>query len=280
MATYFTVLSVAGSDSSGGAGIQADLKTFSALGCYGMTAITALTAQNTTGVTAIHVVPPEFVEAQIDVVFDDIVPNAVKIGMLGSGDVAEAVGEALRRNHASHIVLDPVVVATSGATLSGADAFAPLKDKLFPISEVITPNLAEARTLSNIFSATPEVADPSEARAIARALQAQGANAVLITGVRTSANPSAISDLLYFNDSGDCLKFDADEIVTQNTHGTGCTLSSAIAAYLASGHPLDEAVAHAHHYVHEAITHGASTVIGRGHGPVNHFFDPKKLIII
>ena len=277
--TYLPILSVAGSDSSGGAGIQADIKTISALGCYAMTAITALTAQNTLGVTAIQVADPEMVEAQIDMVFSDIRPLAVKIGMLGNGDVAASVARALARNEARNVVLDPVLYATSGANLAGDDAFAPMKEGIFPISCVITPNLDEARTLAGL-AAGDATAEKDELVEIVGRLQADGARAVLITGVESADEPDKIVNWLFPAGSREGVAIPSTKIDTPNTHGTGCTLSSAIASYLGRGSALATACIEATGYVHSAIQAGARAQIGRGHGPVNHFFDPRKLIML
>lgn len=254
------VLSIAGSDSSGGAGIQADLKTMAALGVYGMTAITALTAQNTLGVDAVMEVPPAFLEAQIDAVFTDIVPAAVKLGMLGSAPLMETTAQRLRFYHAKHVVLDPVMVATSGARLMQENALSVLKEKLFPLAEVITPNIPEAEVLCgwNITSA-------NDMERAALQLAKESGCFVLLKGGHSTEDAN---DVLAEPDTGRIVWFYGKRIQTNNTHGTGCTLSSAIAAYLAKGKCLREAVASAKSYLEDALAAGLS--LGRGSGPLCH----------
>lgn len=256
-------LTIAGSDSGGGAGIQADLKTFSALGVYGASVITALTAQNTTGVTAIHDVPPDFVRAQIDAVFSDIAVNAVKIGMLSRPEVIRAVAEGLDRWQPREIVLDPVMVAASGANLLAPEAVATLREVLFPRAGLVTPNLPEAGRLLGEAAAADETAMEDQARR----LLALGPRAVLIKGGHGHGAESA--DLLVTRESHRW--FRAPRHATMNTHGTGCTLSSAIAAGLAKGLPLDAAIAEAKDYVTRAIRAADHLKIGHGHGPLHHF---------
>ena len=257
------VLTIAGSDSGGGAGIQADLKTFSALGVYGASVIAALTAQNTRAVTAIHDVPPDFVVAQLDAVFDDIEFAAVKIGMLSSPAVIEAVSDGLRRHHAKCIVLDPVMVAKSGDRLLREDAVSTLKELLLPLATVITPNLPEAAVLLD----GEEVRDEAGMAAAAAALRKLGPPAVLLKGGHLETSDSI--DVLH--DGTEPLTLAAPRIATRNTHGTGCTLASAIAALLARGRPLREAVQGAKAYVTEAIRAADRLAVGHGHGPVHHF---------
>ena len=256
-------VTIAGSDSGGGAGIQADLKTFSALGVYGASVITALTAQNTLGVTAIQDVPPDFVTAEIDAVFSDLTVNAVKIGMLSRTDVIGAVAAGLDRWQPRFTVLDPVMVATSGDRLLQNSAIAALIAELFPRASVITPNLAEAAALLDRPMAETEadMADQAEA------LLTLGAKAVLMKGGHGTSAESV--DLLVT--PGAVHRFSAPRIATRNTHGTGCTLSSAIAAGLAKGRILDDAVAEAKSYVTAAIKASATLHVGRGNGPVHHF---------
>jgi hydroxymethylpyrimidine/phosphomethylpyrimidine kinase len=257
------VLTIAGSDSGGGAGIQADLKTFSALGTYGLSVITALTAQNTRTVTAIHEVPALFVTAQLDAVFDDIEIAAVKIGMLSSPAIIEAVAEGLRRRGARPIVVDPVMVAKSGDRLLREDAVSALKEHLLPLATLITPNLPEAAVLLGTAMA-PDEAGMVEAAAGLRAL---GPRAVLLKGGHREAADSI--DVL--DDGGAPLTLAAPRITSGNTHGTGCTLASAIAALLARGRTLRAAVQETKTYITEAIRAADRLSVGHGHGPVHHF---------
>jgi len=256
-------VTIAGSDSSGGAGIQADLKTFSALGVYGAAVITALTAQNTRGVTAIHDVPPAFIAAQIDAVFSDLRVGAVKIGMLSVMAAIDAVAAGLDRYPQANVVLDPVMVATSGARLLAADAVDALRRELIPRARIFTPNLQEAAALLG-----DEVAgDEDGMRRQAERLLACGAQAVLIKGGHGSGDESV--DLLV--EPAGMTRFAAARIMTRNTHGTGCTLSSAIAAGLAKGQTLATAVGHAKDYLTRAIAAAGRLEVGSGHGPVHHF---------
>jgi hydroxymethylpyrimidine/phosphomethylpyrimidine kinase len=257
------VLTIAGSDSGGGAGIQADLKTFSALGTYGASVITALTAQNTRAVTAIHEVPPEFVTAQLDAVLEDIEIAAVKIGMLSSPAIIEAVAAGLRRNRPSHVVVDPVMVAKSGDRLLREDAVSALKERLLALATVLTPNLPEAAVLLGTAPARDE-AGMIEAAAALRGL---GPAAVLLKGGHMEHEHSI--DVL--DDGGEPLLLTAARVATGNTHGTGCTLSSAIAALLACGLPLRAAVREAKAYVTGALEAADRLNVGHGHGPVHHF---------
>ena len=257
------LLSIAGSDPSGGAGIQADLKTFAALGCYGMAALTALTAQNTRGVAAVHVPPPDFLEAQLEAVFADVAVAAVKIGMLASGDLVRVVARCLAARPGLPVVLDPVLVATSGDSLGSPDVVDAILSHLLPLATLVTPNLPEAARLGGV--AAPE--DEDGMRTAAAALQARGARAVLVKGGHL-AGAEAV-DLLAEPDG--IAFFTGPRIATRNTHGTGCTLSSAIACYLAKGLPLADAVAAAKSYLTGAITESASLAVGGGHGPVHHF---------
>jgi len=256
-------LTIAGSDSSGGAGIQADLKTFAALGVYGASALAALTAQNTQGVTAIHDVPPDFITAQIDAVFADLDVGAVKIGMLSRAEAVEAVAVALERHRARNIVLDPVMVATSGAALIASSAVAALKTRLIPRADVITPNLPEAAAL---LGASP-ARDEAEMEQQARALCDQGASAVLIKGGHGAGRESV--DLLV--SASGVVRFAAPRVLTRNTHGSGCTLSAAIAAGLAKGLTLEQSVREAKAYITAAIAGADSLNVGHGHGPLHHF---------
>jgi hydroxymethylpyrimidine/phosphomethylpyrimidine kinase len=257
------VLTIAGSDSGGGAGIQADLKTFSALRTYGCSVLTALTAQNTRAVTAIHEVPPEFVTAQLDAVFGDIEIAAVKIGMLANRAVIEAVAQGLARHRARNVVLDPVMVAKSGDRLLRPDAVLSLKERLLPRADLITPNLPEA---GDLLGREPP-SDVAGMIAAAAALRALGPRAVLVKGGHTAGAESL--DVL--DDGGAPLVLAARRLLTANTHGTGCTLSSAIAALLARGLPLRDAVQAAKAYLTAAIAASDQLTVGAGHGPVHHF---------
>jgi hydroxymethylpyrimidine/phosphomethylpyrimidine kinase len=266
---YPRVLSIAGSDSGGGAGIQADLKTFSALGCYGMTAITALTAQNTTGVRAIHGVAPQMLRDQIDAVMEDIGADAVKIGMLHSPDIVRTVAEAIDRHQLQNVVFDPVMVATSGAVLIDNEAVDVLVRTLFHRVALITPNLDEAALL--VGHALTSTQDMTQA---AEALLAKGARAVLMKGGHLPGEN--VMDLL-LTQTGEKLWMQAPRIQSPNTHGTGCTLSSAIAAHLALGATLTEAVVNARNFVRDALLHGAKVKTGQGSGPLNHGFAPLAM---
>jgi hydroxymethylpyrimidine/phosphomethylpyrimidine kinase len=256
-------LTIAGSDSGGGAGIQADLKTFSALGAYGCSVITALTAQNTRTVDGVLDIPAQFVAAQIDAVFDDIAVDAVKIGMLSQVDIIEAVAEGLRRHRPRHVVLDPVMVAKSGDALLQPNAVATLRAELMPLATVITPNLPEAAALLG----KPAVTNAEEMRRDAYGLRDLGCDAVLLKGGHLDGTSSP--DLLVDGDGE--LELEVTRIDTKNTHGTGCTLSSAIAALLARQIPLRDAVRQAKTYITEAIRAGIDLNVGSGHGPVHHF---------
>jgi len=256
-------LTIAGSDSSGGAGIQADLKSFAAFGVYGASVITALTAQNTQGVRGIHPVPAEFVTAQIDAVFDDLDVLAVKIGMVAQADIIAAIASALSRRKVKHVVLDPVMVATSGDRLLSAQAVQRLRSDLFPLATLITPNLPEAAALLEENVASDETAIAVQGRR----LLASGARAVLIKGGHGQGSESI--DYLFTGDTVTPLS--APRIATGNTHGTGCSLSSAIAANLAKGETLEQAVGHAKTWISGAIAAADSLGVGKGHGPIHHF---------
>ena len=256
-----SVLSIAGSDSSGGAGIQADIKTIQAHHLFAQTAITALTAQNTTGVYGVLDVEPAFVAQQIDVVFEDIRPDAVKIGMVSSPAIVDAIAEALVRNGATNIVVDPVMVATSGSELSSNEAVIALRKKLIPLSTVITPNMPEAEVL---FGAHIENAADQE-RAAVEIARAAGV-AVLVKG---GHGENDANDVLAQPD-GTVTWFEGERVDTANTHGTGCTLSSAIACGLAVGKPLEEAVKSAKDYITGALSAGLD--LGRGSGPMDHMW--------
>ncbi|MDE2061634.1 MAG: bifunctional hydroxymethylpyrimidine kinase/phosphomethylpyrimidine kinase [Bradyrhizobium sp.] len=256
-------LTIAGSDSSGGAGIQADLKTFAAFGVYGASVITALTAQNTRGVTGIHVVPPAFVTAQLDAVFDDLDIAAVKIGMVAELAVIEAIATALARWAPRHVVLDPVMAASYGERLLSAEALASLRNHLIPTATLVTPNLPEAAMLLNESVASDEAA----IRGQGQRLLAMGARAVLIKGGHGQGTESI--DYLFSGD--DVIALPAPRIATANTHGTGCSLSSAIAAGLARGEALEVAVRHAKTWITAAIAAADRLGVGKGQGPIHHF---------
>jgi hydroxymethylpyrimidine/phosphomethylpyrimidine kinase len=269
---YPRVLSIAGSDSGGGAGIQADLKTFSALGCYGMTAISAITAQNTQGVRAIHGVPPDVLGAQIDAVVEDIGTDAVKIGMLHAPDVVRVVAQAIRQHDLQNVVLDPVMVATSGDQLTTQETVGVLVRDLFPLARVVTPNLDEAELLLG-----RQIIGIDDLEPAARALRALGAPAVLLKGGHLHGDE--VVDVLLRPDTAP-LHLSSARIASRNVHGTGCTLSSAIAAYLALGLDLGEAVTRARAYILGAIAAGAEVNTGHGHGPLNHGYAPVAMHIL
>ena len=266
---YPRVLSIAGSDSGGGAGIQADLKAFSALGCFGMTAITAITAQNTLGVSAIHAVPPDIVRAQIDAVVGDIGLHAVKIGMLHSPEIVRTVAQSINQHKLKNVVLDPVMVATSGAILIDNPAIEALVQALFPRSIVVTPNLDEASLLVGW-----TVDTEAKMQTAAHKLLDMGANAVLLKGGHLAGD--VVSDFL-INKDGKAHWMRGPRIQSANSHGTGCTLSSAIAAYLAMGENLLDAVDAARVYVRGALEAGAKVRTGAGSGPLNHGYAPLSM---
>jgi hydroxymethylpyrimidine/phosphomethylpyrimidine kinase len=266
---YARVLTIAGSDSGGGAGIQADLKTFAALGCYGMSAITALTAQNTVGVQGIHAVPASFLKAQIASVLDDIGVDALKIGMLHEPGIVEVVAWAIDHYQIRQVVLDPVMVATSGDRLIAQETVQVLVRDLFPRVTVVTPNLDEAELLLG-----QGIADAQALDAAAQGLLAMGAKAVLLKGGHLQG-PQVV-DLLVQAD-GPARRLASARIESRNVHGTGCTLSSAIAAHLALGHPLAQAVELARSFILSAIEQGAQVQTGQGHGPLNHGFSPLAM---
>ena len=265
---YARVLTIAGSDSSGGAGIQADLKTFAALGCYGMTAITALTAQDTHGVAALHPVPADVVKAQIRAVVEDIGVDAVKLGMLHTREIVEVVAWAIDRYALPHVVLDPVLTATSGDALAAPSLVGAMVRELFPRVALVTPNLDEAARFLGRAVAGIDALDGT-----ADALLALGARAVLLKGGHL-AGDELVDVLAVAGDGGGHRRHASPRIVSRNLHGTGCTLSSAVAAHLALGHALPEAVARARDFVRGAIAAGAGVATGTGNGPLNHGFAP------
>ena len=271
--SYPIVLSIAGSDSSGGAGIQADLKTFSSLGIYGASAITAITAQNTVGVHSQFALPRTVVYDQIIAVMEDLHPSVVKIGMLSNAEVANCVADLLE-HYDIPIVLDPVVVSTSGHRLLSTEALDVVKQRLLPIAKVVTPNIPEMQALTMMPLSTI-----SERLEAARYLIALGAQAVLLKGGHEKGDMKR--DILYQYADGEITAtyLSSPTIATRNTHGTGCTLSSAIAAYIATGFGLSEAVKLAKEYMSKAIEAGADVSIGSGNGPVNHLFNPVKMSV-
>lgn len=271
--TYPIVLSIAGSDSSGGAGIQADLKTFSALGVYGATAITAITAQNTQGVNSQFALNPQIVYEQIVAVVDDLQPSIVKIGMLSNVEIVYAVAEALSK-YSMTIILDPVMVSSSGHRLLSVEAQGAMKEKLLPMSTLITPNIPEMEVLTGLPLTTL-----NEKENATRYLMDCGATAVLLKGGHEEGDVK--TDILFskLGEEMQIEKFASESILTKNIHGTGCTLSSAIAAFMARGYILNDAVAEAKRYVSEAIKAGADVKIGHGFGSVNHGFNPHKMVI-
>ncbi|MCM1355114.1 MAG: bifunctional hydroxymethylpyrimidine kinase/phosphomethylpyrimidine kinase [Staphylococcus sp.] len=266
MRTYYPTLTIAGSDSSGGAGIQADIKTMSAIGCYAMSVITSITAQNTTGVRSIMPVSADIVADQIDMVMTDIPPLATKIGMLCNAAVATAVADRLAHYNPANLIVDPVMMSTSGTMLLEEDAVEVLVKKIFPLALLITPNRMEAEALTG-------ETDPD--RQIKRFRELTPAN-ILLKGGDSDRTDFKI-DILSISATGDLMELKADAITTSNTHGTGCTLSSAIASYLALGNSLTDAVRLGKLYITRALEEGSWVTTGKGHGPVNHFFSPRRL---
>jgi len=266
---YLRLLSIAGSDSGGGAGIQADLKTFAALGAHGMTAISALTAQNTLGISAVHAVPAAMLAAQLAAVLGDIGADAVKIGLLPSPEAVEVVAAALRAHAVRHVVLDPVMVASSGDRMAAPDTLAALVELLFPLASLVTPNLGEAGVLLG-----RPVERCADFEAAVVDLLALGAPAVLLKGGHLRGD--GVADLLAER-AGPRHWQHASRIPSRNLHGTGCTLSAAIATLLARGQSLPDAVGGAHRFVQQAIGAGADVRTGAGHGPLNHGHAPQAL---
>ena len=257
-------LTIAGSDSGGGAGIQADLKSFSALGCYGASVITAVTAQNTRAVTAIHPIPADVIAAQIDAVFDDLAVAATKVGMLGEAAVIETVARGLDAREGA-VVVDPVMVAKSGDALLPDDAVTVLREAMLARADLLTPNLPEAARLLG----TTQAMSDQEMEAQGRRLLALGPRAVLMKGGH-GEGPLCVDILV--RQAGDTLRLESPRRATRNTHGTGCTLSSAIAAGLAAGLPLEMAVRRAHRYLQDALAAADRLEVGSGHGPLHHFY--------
>ena len=262
---YNTVLTIAGSDSGGGAGIQADIKAISAMGCFASSAITAITAQNTLGVDAVHPVPLDILAAQIDAVLSDIGTDAIKIGMLHSAEVVSLVANKIEQYGITNVVLDPVMVSTSGHRLIEIEAIEVLKQRLIPLARVITPNLPEAEILSGC-----TITAQQEFPQIATLLSHNNSTSVLLKAGHL--NGDTLTDYFYNAEEGSMTLLPSKRVDTRNTHGTGCTLSSALAAALARGESLTEAAISAKRYIEQAIITGAKYDIGHGHGPVNHFF--------
>lgn len=267
-ASYIPVLSIAGSDSSGGAGIQADIKTISALGCYAMTAITAITAQNTLGVTAIEGISPRVVASQIDAVASDIPPLAVKLGMLYSTDILRVVCERLRAHRFEQTVVDPVMASTSGSILlKGDEVVAEVRRTLVPAAYLLTPNLVEARIIAGTDDPLRQFSE----------IHSMGCRNILLKGGDRSGAMKI--DLLSLDWGERVIELASEAVDTANTHGTGCTLSAAIASFLAMGRTLEQSVSDAKRFIDAALLAGADVCIGSSHGPVNHFHNPVKQII-
>ena len=267
---YPTALTIAGSDSGGGAGIQADLKTFSALGVFGASVITSITAQNTHEVRAVEVLSTTIIRQQLEAVLEDITVDAIKTGMLPTPEIIKTVAEIIDQFQLKKVVIDSVMVATSRARLVSADTVGAFREYLYPRLTVITPNIPEAEALSGITIATK--ADVYEAGKI---LLNQGCQAVLIKGGHLDGESQAI-DILFQQES-EPYSFSSEFIETQNLHGTGCSLASAITAFLSLGHELEKSVELAKEYISQAIAAGAEATTGKGNGPINHFFEPKEL---
>ncbi|MET0462145.1 MAG: bifunctional hydroxymethylpyrimidine kinase/phosphomethylpyrimidine kinase [Chitinophagaceae bacterium] len=269
--SYPSALTIAGFDGSGGAGIQADIKTFSSLGSFATSVLTALPVQNTQGVRNIYPIPVDAVREQIEAIMDDIFPGAIKIGMVHTAELVDCIAATLKKYPATPLVFDPVMVATSGHKLIEEKTIAAIVERLFPIADVITPNMDEAAILAEM--AVKDLDDMYEA---GQKILKLGCKSVLLKGGHLRSDTITS---LYFQQNGDKpLAFSYSKFDTNNTHGSGCTLSSAIAAYLSQGRSLEEAVALAQDYTHEAIRNGAAVQTGKGNGPLNHFFNPKQLI--
>jgi hydroxymethylpyrimidine/phosphomethylpyrimidine kinase len=266
---YCSVLTIAGSDSGGGAGIQADLKTFAALGCFGTSAITAVTAQNTLGITAIHPISPAMIQSQITAVMDDICPVAIKIGMLPDAETVSIVAETLGKYKEIPIILDPVIKATAGIALANAESIQAMRSQLFPLATLITPNLDEAALFGGC-----NIVNRDDMQAVAQTLLSFGSRAVLVKGGHLKGEMLYNA---YAHQDGEESIFSYSYIPSPNTHGTGCTLASAIAAYIARGESLVDAIDSAGNYVNIAIKEGRNVRTGNGCGPLNHFFKPRKL---
>lgn len=268
--SYSSVLSIAGFDGSGGAGIQADIKTISALGCFATTVLTALPVQNTTGVKSIHSIPCSVVEEQLHAILDDIFPNAIKIGMVHSCELVGAIVRTLKEYPKTNLVFDPVMVATSGHKLIEDETIQAIIEQLFPLADMITPNLDEAAILAQMPIETVD-----DMYLAGEKIKALGCNSLLLKGGHLKSEQLTS---LYFPANGKVEEYHSPKYDTRNTHGSGCTLSSAIASYIARGNDFHEAVALAQDYVQQAIFHGKDVQTGKGNGPLNHFFNPQSLI--
>ena len=269
--SYPSVLTIAGFDSIGGAGIQGDIKTISALGCYATSVLTALPVQNTCGVQSVYPIPAEVVGAQLRAVLDDVFPDAIKIGVVHTADVVDAIVDILRQYPGLPVVFDPVMVSTSGHRLLDDSTIATIVKKLFPMAAIVTPNLDEAGVLTGM-----PVHTVDDMRAAGKKIIELGARSVLLKGGHLY---SAKLTSLYFTNDGEIQEHSFEKIDTPNTRGTGCALSSAIASYIAREGSLPDAVTLAQEYVYQAIWDGKEVQMGKGNGPLNHFFDPQKLII-
>ncbi|UUC44616.1 bifunctional hydroxymethylpyrimidine kinase/phosphomethylpyrimidine kinase [Flavobacterium cerinum] len=267
---YPVVLTIAGFDGSGGAGIQADIKTISALGCYATSVLTALPVQNTCGVKAIHTIPTEIVQMQLQTIMEDIRPDAIKIGMVHSLELVRIIAEMLQEYPEIPVVFDPVMVATSGHRLIKEDTINEIVNTLFPLSTIITPNLDEAAVLTGA-----PIGSVDEMRLLGTKIMEKGCQHLLLKGGHL---PTKELTSILFDQKGIIAEYTSEKIETNNRHGSGCTLSSAIAAYLAQGKKIPDAVNLAQQYVHEAIKEGADVAIGKGNGPLNHFFAPQQLL--
>lgn len=268
---YPSALTIAGFDGSGGAGIQADIKTFSALGCYATSVLTALPVQNTTGVKSIYPIPVEAVREQIITILDDIFPDAIKIGMVHTSELVDCILSSLSGYPATKIVFDPVMVATSGHKLIEDKTVQVIIEKLFPIVTVITPNMDEAAVLAEM-----KIKNVEDMYKAGEKIMRLGCKSLLLKGGHLQS--AEITSLFFQKDGDDVKEFKYEKFDTNNTHGSGCTLSSAIAALLAQGIELEKAVERAQTYTHEAIRQAADVLTGKGNGPLNHFFNPQKLI--
>lgn len=269
---YYRVLTIAGSDSGGGAGIQADIKTISAMGCYAASAITAITVQNTLGVQAVHPIPLEILKGQIDAVLLDIGADAIKIGMLHSSEAVNIIADTIEKYNITNVVLDPVMVSTSGHKLIEEDAIEAIKSRLISLTRVITPNIPEAEILAGCLISGEQDFDK-----VARKLSDNGNVSVLLKAGHLDGE--CLVDYFYNAENGTMTKLPSKRVQTRNTHGTGCTLSSAFAAALAKGEELTTAAKSAKRYIEQAIYAGANQSIGNGFGPVNHNFNPQKMLI-
>lgn len=267
---YPTVLTIAGFDGSGGAGIQGDIKTISALGCFATSVLTALPVQNTRGVRSIYPIPCQAVNDQLAAILEDIFPDAIKIGMVHTRALVETTVDALAKHPKIPLVFDPVMVASSGHRLIENETITAIVERLFPVADLLTPNIDEAAVLAEMPIRTPD-----DMYVAGEKIRRLGCKALLLKGGHLD---SATLTSLYFDKSGHVHTYDSSKLQTDNTHGTGCTLSSAIASYLAQGLPMHESVTAGLAYTHRAIMSGMDVLTGKGNGPLNHFFDPQQLI--